>query len=198
MVRALLESEIDDPSPGWKINGLNQRLAHIHLDLPGDWILNVWDSGLASGDGVDTVHDHPWPVWARIVSGELRQHRFLVASAGERFAMVTSVDADGCGPKSGPLEYVCLVRGPLEVYGPGEVYEQTPDELHLSLPLDGAVTLARRFALPDPPIRQRVAWPADSDRDPSSTKRAATGDEVRRTLRLALDTWNETPRTKET
>jgi hypothetical protein len=183
----ILEASLADPS-GWTINGQTWQLAHVFKDV-GDWILMVSDSSFAL-PGPALVHDHPWPVYVRDFFGHGRQYRFEVADEGEPFLMLTVVDNDGTGPRpTGPPEPVFLKRGPLEQDLPGLFLEQDPSELHLTLSGpedDGLVSVARRFELPPPPLRQRVAWPADQTRDHRSTKRPATPDEVVHAVSLAL------------
>lgn len=185
-----------DGDPGrWTLQGFGMLRRH----LPDDWRLNVWDSAFRVPD-VSRLHDHPWNFESVVLSGELLNVRHSVEPA------LTSHDAThawaqlkpgpgggllgqiGSGRERGELGLARLVPQPAERYARGQVYSQLRDEVHVSDPSDGCVTLNRRFDRLERDVA-RVFWPCGTSWV-SAEPRQATAAEVREALGRALERWD--------
>jgi hypothetical protein len=135
----------------WSVQGFGMMRTYIGTDHR--FRLNVWHSKLAV-QNVSTIHDHPWDLVSWIISGRLRNRRYEVGSGIPFQCMELEPGAEG-GPRSVPEE-VFLFQRPTEIYFPGSRYEQRADEVHVSLPDDGTVTLNDRTGHGED--RARVFW----------------------------------------
>jgi len=186
----------EEPSGRWTLQGFGM----LRRYFPGDWRLNVWDSRLRVLN-VSLVHDHPWHFESLVLSGGLRNVRFLEflptdslleAIKGDRRLHRWSRLKPGAG--GGLLAdggAVVLVEKVSEAYGPGFAYSQQRDEIHLSDPTDGCVTLNRRFDRLEADVA-RVFWP-DGTEWVSAEPRPATAGELKSALEVALTGWGTVP-----
>jgi hypothetical protein len=121
--------------------------------------IHVWDSRLRV-PLVSDVHAHPWPLRSTIISGELINQRFKVNPA-ERWGMPYMQSAIATGEGGGLIgepQLVKLYGERPEFYRAGDTYEQAPEEVHRSIPMDGTVTLIERPM--GPPLQETlVYWP---------------------------------------
>lgn len=193
-IRALLEggyflaAAYDNPG-AWSIQGLGM----IRLYLSPEVRLHVWDSRYAV-PGVSTLHDHPWHLHSRIVAGAVHQYRFtktielkaLVAPVpvADLWKEQTILCGEGGGLCGVPTP-VALIRGAKETYRAGEVYQQTADEIHESMPEGGTVTLVTREFLED----AEHAHVYFKDEWVTAEPRPATASEVAAVLGYSLQRW---------
>jgi hypothetical protein len=129
----------------WTIQGFG--VLRLSWESPeGDYRLNVWDSRYHTPD-VSLMHTHPWHFESLILSGGLCNLRFrsVPGGPGESFDFATIKPGPGGGlledEKSGTVHLICSER---EYYSAGQSYRQAADEIHVSLPEDGTVTLNLR------------------------------------------------------
>lgn len=138
----------------WTLHGLGMLRFYLTPDLR----LHVWDSRYRVKN-VSGVHTHPWDLDSTVLCGRVQQHRFkrepdLNADTGDQrsrnFDEHTILCADG-GHLEGESNPVTLTpqwdyvrTDGLEVIEAGDSYHQGAEEIHLSLPADGTVTLMRR------------------------------------------------------
>lgn len=181
---------------------LDAAIGHLDHDLPlyGDWSvqgfgvlrlyirrigrLHIWDGRLRYPD-VSLIHTHSWDLRSTVVVGRLVNTRYRESEIPgyghpyKRHRLLTGYQAR---PVSEAAD-VRLLPEPREVYGPGDVYAQAAHEIHRSEPEDGTITLMERRE--DVDGQADVYWPASCTWG-TATPRPATGEEVRRTVTLAL------------
>lgn len=58
----------------WSIQGFGMLRAYLADDQV--YRLHIWDTEQMSVEDVSTVHDHPWDLDSRIISGTLRNQRY--------------------------------------------------------------------------------------------------------------------------
>lgn len=180
LARAILEHA---QAYRWQVQGLGM----MKLYLPGDTRLHVWDSTLLS-PGASRVHDHlQWGLTSHVLSGELRNTRFLVTGGEPNYCWATfKAGVDGHmleRPKACRLE----AREP-EVYRPGDSYSQEPEEIHLTEARDGTVTLMQKR--PAGTDNARIFWPLATEWG-SALPSEAPSLLVRYVAEKALDTWRD-------
>lgn len=197
--KILTDALNDDNYPeGWSLQGFGM----LRLNLPGDWRLNIWHKQLRV-QNVSMIHDHPWHFESQIVSGELRNTRFEVThldsdlfknGGPEVFHRREIQPGPGGGllVPSSSLNQPSLVRLHAyanETYGRGMVYQQSNDEVHLSNPEDGTVTLNRRFGRSKADVA-RVFWPF-GEQWVSAEPRSAKRHEISFMVNAAIDAWGK-------
>lgn len=125
--------------------------------------IHIWDSSLAIAR-VSTAHTHPWPLHSTIISGELINQRFRIATSdkvGLSYQHQRIQTGEG-GGLTGEPEAVQIVPLPPESYWQGDSYKQKPDEIHRSVAQDGTVTLMTRPQ--GPPLEEAsVYWPTGTN-----------------------------------
>lgn len=187
-LRALVQMILSDSSASWSLQGFGM----LRLHLPGDFRLHVWDSRFAVPN-VSTIHDHlQWGLESIIISGKLTNQRFDVqhekrVGVNQPYNMVTLKPGYGTYHKT-DAEVVYLAPQKPEVYGPGDVYVQHPNEVHESRPEDGTITLMRK--LPTGDDSARVFWPLGEEWV-SAEPRKALPEEVRVIVGRAILKWGD-------
>lgn len=188
LVRFLLERAADYK---WSIQGFG--MLRLYLDGAHEPRLNIWDSRYRIPN-VSMMHTHPWDFASLIVAGELGNVRYVEAAPcdGKGVIEVHSSQIKP-GPSGGLRRHageiledreVCrFIPQCEEIYSPGEVYFQLADEIHVSLPSDGCITIN---------LRERVGadvartfWPRGTE-CVSAEPRVATAEEVSDITQLAL------------
>lgn len=168
----------------WSLQGFGM----LRLYLSDDVRLHVWNSIFAV-PGVSRVHDHPWHFESLIVAGRLVNGIYVLDDEmGDDYLCQTL----RCGPGGGPTnvvppEPVKLRLQSIKAYEQGEIYAQRADEIHVSAPEDGTVTIIERDFLADPD-HARVFWPADGQWV-SAEPRPATHGEVKQIVEHSLAAW---------
>jgi hypothetical protein len=186
-IKLLVKQILDHPTPRpWGLQGFGM----LRLYLSPEIRLHVWDNRFAV-PGVSTIHNHPWAFESYIVAGVVRQRRYVETPAGEPFNVSVILAGPGGGLKSQP-QSINLHPKTLEIYNEGDTYTQDADEIHWSMPEDGAVTLVtRRFVKADRD-HARVFWPQGQEWV-SAEPRPATPQEINEITGYALQKWFSMP-----
>lgn len=161
----------------WSIQGFGM----LRLYLPGDARLNVWDSRYRVNN-VSLMHNHPWNFDSVVVSGCLRNIRYRLKSGSTMY----HTGRIQPGPGGGLLEQLPdtpLIALSAEKYEAGSVYRQEADEIHVSDPEDGTITINYRERVQ--PDQALVFWPTGEEWV-SAEPRPAVSDEVESITSLAL------------
>jgi hypothetical protein len=140
--RLLVENILRQPLGfAWSVQGLGM----MRMYLSDQVRLHIWDSSLKV-PGVSAIHSHPWDLKSTVVAGRYKQHRFI-GSYGSGIVQEFQCATIKCGDEAcvtvDPVP-VRLYEQNLEIYSAGQSYDQTKDEIHLSVPEDGTVTLVTR------------------------------------------------------
>lgn len=188
VMRSLVKSILEHPEGhGWTLQGFGMLRTYITPELR----LHVWDSRFRVKD-VSVVHTHPWNFRSTVIAGVVRNMRYEEADGqgGLRYMRQQIL----CGPGGGfsepdPVEVsLRVVRHwliePRETYVAGQVYNQLANEIHMSEPEDGTVTLVEREFLADVD-HAYVYWRAGKEWV-TAEPREATEDEVRQICWRAL------------
>lgn len=175
----------------WETQGFGM----LRTYLPGEDEprLQIWDQRLLVWE-FSPIHDHPWDFTSTVIAGHLFNQRYLRCQeacfyrppVGEyNEALITpGPDAEG----THEVRKCNLATLPLEMYGSGESYSQTWDELHQTKYSQGTITLiTRRRTRPDGDLASSI-WQGDGPWV-SARPRAATVSEVRAVTQNALRTW---------
>lgn len=176
----------------WSLQGFG--MLRLHLD--DDVRLHIWDDRYRVRD-VSVIHDHAqWGLKSTIISGAMRNTRFafsdrvapssvnLTAPHGlYRYATIKAGVGGGIVSES---KFCILTAGKTEKYKTGDSYSQEADEIHLSMPQSGTVTIMTKT--PNDTDTARVFWPHDMQWV-SAEPRAATRDEVDAIVAGALRGW---------
>lgn len=186
LVRAILEKPLGFE---WTLQGLGMLRTYIG---DGSVRMHVWDSRHAV-PGVSQMHTHPWDFASLIVAGVVHQNRYVRHIDGDtfgddvRFVMEQSLRCGSGGGLESKPERLILHEQPIEVYYEGAIYTQAADEIHISLPADGTVTLIERTFHPDTE-HAFVFWPQGQEWV-SAEPREATPTEVIAICEASLDRW---------
>lgn len=188
----------------WTVQGFG--MLRLYLAKVGR--IHLWDSRVRTGN-VSDMHTHPWPLRSTIIAGEIVNERYAeipealspaladALACGERRAMWAQLlqTGEGGGLKGAPREVV-VRRMSREIYRAGNVYSQRPAEIHVSLPVDGCVTIMERPKGPDFTEHAWVYWDREAGRMGwvSAEPRPATIREVGQAAAHALETWELFPR----
>ncbi len=114
--------------------------------LDGDCRLNFWHTAFRTADNSMT-HDHPWHLHSRVLRGTLTNVRYVEVDGAMRGAVKYDKyrirTGEGGGLVAG-MEQVFMAPSLVEVVTAGQEYSQLANEIHLSVPSDGALTINRR------------------------------------------------------
>lgn len=171
----------------WSIQGFG--MLRLYLDDGQVGRLHIWDTKQMAVEDVSTVHDHPWDLDSRIISGMLCNQRYERNGAGEgseHWKAVLIRTGEGGHPLHDPVDWFLRPKPP-ETYHPGDKYHQDAPEIHESLPSRGCVTVVERtFSRPrdiaTSLYRNTPEWV-------SAEPRPATKEEVDHFVGLALENW---------
>lgn len=183
MVRTILEKW---RAYEWTVQGFGM----VRTKIADVARIHIWDSRYAVPH-VSTMHEHPWPLKSRIISGELINQRFVLTESEDEGGLPYMHSRIATGEGGGLLGTPDLVRIrslPPESYFAGDMYAQTPSEAHRSIPQDGTVTLMERPL--GPPLQETsVYWPRGTVWV-SAEPRAAESWEVQQAVEYALARWD--------
>lgn len=185
LVRYLLKNRMELPPADWTAQGFG----FLRLRISETMRLHIWDSRLREA-GVSDIHDHTqWAFTSHIISGSVINLRYTLADQAEGlpFTMAVLNCGIGGGMVEGSSRAVGLVPGRPELYGPGDRYHQEPDEIHRTVPSDGAVTLIKQRRTETGTAR--VFWPLGGSWG-DAIPRQATRDEVSDVGQFALSIFN--------
>lgn len=161
LVGYALKHRHDFPLADWS----QQGFGFLRLRLNENTRLHIWDSRLRVKH-VSDIHDHTqWGLTSYIVTGMLLNQRYHVRTT-DAIGMLHNMTIINCGVGGGLLpdkatELVKLYPRALESYGPGQAYQQNPDEVHRTFADDGTITLIdqQRTGV----HTARVFWPQGED-----------------------------------
>jgi hypothetical protein len=170
----------------WSLQGFGMLRLHMDYGVR----LNVWDSRYRVPN-VSLMHSHPWNFVSYIVAGELQNIRWVLANHVSTTEFDTPFEHAIIkpGPGGGLREnkgLVVLLQQNGEVYKAGESYCQKFDEIHVSDPLDGTVTVNERERVGED--LAYVYWPKGTEWV-SAEPRPAKLHEVRDITENALKKW---------
>mgnify|MGYP001598856707 CR=1 FL=1 len=187
----LVRKVLEHPEPySWTLQGFG--MLRMYLGEVGR--IHVWCPARLATPGVSDVHTHFWALKSTVVSGAVRNVRYSVRPAGpgdgaEPTHVGQLLRTGEGGGLTGEPQPVRLAQRSDESYRAGAAYEQSPDEVHRTLPSSGAVTVMERF-------EQRLAkktawtfWPVGGEWV-SAEPRLATADEVAAGCAEALRRWS--------
>jgi hypothetical protein len=170
----------------WSLQGFGMLRLHLDYDVR----LNVWDSRYRVPN-VSLMHTHPWNFKSVVVAGRLNNTRYwktppkveILESSVFEYAVIKP------GLGGGLREHLGILRlraYPIETFKEGESYEQVHDEIHISDPSDGTVTVNERQRVGDD--LAYVYWPAGTEWV-SAEPRPGKLHEVRDITEAALKKW---------
>lgn len=144
---------------GWRAHG--NGFIKTYLDDAQSVRLNIWHSRLLRP--VSHLHDHPWALSSIIVAGELTNTRWVrrMAEMGDPYMEGRINCAKFCGVEGEPVPVWLSDQAP-EVYAPGSIYAQEPEEIHSTAFVDGTVTVMTRIAA-DTGGMASVFWPVGEE-----------------------------------
>lgn len=168
----------------WTLQGFGM----LRLYLPGGQRLHVW-SKRHKVQNVSEIHTHPWNFRSTIVAGCLRNHIYRVGgipSCSGEWMYEQKIRCGEGGGLTGERERKYLYLETLDIFHEGDTYEQRYDEIHLSEPYDGCVTLVERV-VPEgnSPDHACVYYPVGTEWV-SAEPRPATEQEILEITRNAL------------
>lgn len=182
---AAVSAILDHPqSFSWTTQGFG--MIRTYLDSGKRWRLNIWDDRLAIPN-VSLIHDHPWSFRSFIIAGRLTNQRYRIVAGDPTHQFHSILTGEGGGPVETP-SFCRLEKTVTEVFGPGETYAQSLDQIHETSYLRGTITLNDRT----PPTKThtaRVFWPVGQPWV-DAMPRTATNDEVIN----AIDAARKSPR----
>src|SRR5271168_556004 len=166
----------------WSLQGLGM----LRLYIGDDTRLHVWDKRFAF-PGASPIHDHQqWGLHSTVLSGRMRNYRFIESTDGVRYMYKTIRAGVGCIDLSAE-NMTALKRQPVEIYDAGRSYWQRPEEIHESDPIDGTVTIMHKTPTKDPEAA-RVFWRVGETWG-SAEPRPAPQAEIIAITRYALGWW---------
>lgn len=139
----------------WSIQGFG--MLRTYLDADQKYRLHIWDPQ-AAVEEVSSIHDHPWDFTSEVISGQITNVLFLEDSFGLEH-MAVNIRCGVGGGMIGTPEKIGLHEKSRTTYIAGMGYSQHAEELHMSLPAPGTVTLITRHFRPDNRDIARVIWP---------------------------------------
>lgn len=181
-LRELAKYTIENPSQQtWSYQGFG--MLRCYLDPLKEWRLNMWRPDLAVED-VSVVHDHPWSFDSWILCGEFMNVRFHELPLRPYTHNVMTIKTGEGGGPTGDVFSAHLYALHPELYYAGDFYHQNWDEIHMSVPQPGTVTINRRARVGSGE-HARVYWPHGEDWI-DAEPRPATETEVAESCLLAL------------
>lgn len=151
----------------WSVQGMGmlRRYLPVEDDVPGHTRrIHVWDSRLIV-PGVSLMHTHPWDMVSEVFFGGLVNERYVYTDAGYEdehwYYRQDLRPGEGGGLFAKPVK-VNLRIDQEDTVVPGGIYTQTKNEIHVSCPQDGCVTIVDRV-VPEGhnPDHAYTFWPAE-------------------------------------
>lgn len=179
----------------WRAHGIG--MLRTYLDpATKNWRLHLWHPRLIV-PGISLMHTHPWTFKSWVIAGRLSNQRWIRSGGGPR----SKLFMEGiilCGTMARPDHEFGIEGDPHslylsamspEFYGPGETYQQDPEEIHESHAREGTITIMHRSeAVGDG--RASVFWPHGTPWGDAS--RGTSREDVLETAAAALAALNET------
>lgn len=168
----------------WSLQGFGMLRFYVTQEVR----LHIWDSHYRVG-AVSGIHTHPWHFVSTVLAGRIEQYRYTRETQGGKAFDQYVIRAGEGGGLEGEPKRVLLASSPLEVVGAGQQYRQRAEEIHLSVPADGTVTMVHReLADARYPDHAFVFVPAGEEWV-SAEPREATANEVEEIAGRALRRW---------
>ncbi len=168
---------LEDPFRyNWYAQGFGKMATTI-----GNAKLHIWDR-LLLNPRVPAIHSHSYDFLSLVVVGVVRNLRFSEVH-GDSWSKVL-VTASGeliDGPS-----YAALEESPIDVHREGVQYRQASDEVHLSFPDDGTMTLVEWTG--GEPKHMKVYWRGKTPWV-NAKSRPATREEIASVTKNALEAW---------
>jgi hypothetical protein len=186
-VKALTRAIIEHPNDyDWSLQGFGM----LRLYLEDNIRMHIWDSRYRVKD-VSMMHDHPWDFHSHVVVGKIVNQRFVYDPLAARdepnsFMRQTLLCGVGGGLEGGPVK-VWLNIQKEEIYEAKDSYDQLANEIHISYPEDGTITLVRRI-MHDDTEHAHVFWDMGKEWV-TAEPRPATPFEVMDITRNSLAKW---------
>jgi hypothetical protein len=174
--RKILETALERQ---WSVLGFGKMGTNVSSNAK----LHIWDRTLLN-PRIPAVHSHSFNLKSFVLAGKVRNMRLLEVEKGEEWNKINVSTAGK--PTSDPCKAFLAERVP-EVYMEGERYGQSADEVHLSSPDDGTVTLVEWEFCPFP-RHMNVYWRGKSPWTDAKPRRA-TEDEIKSVSKNALEVW---------
>lgn len=174
----------------WTLQGLG--MLRTYLDEERVYRLHIWSPAHAV-ENVSGLHTHPWDFRSTVIVGSVNNVLFMRTPNA-------SLDAEGvldmqqlrikCGEGACSVsdpERVRLMRRPSIRWKEGESYFERAEEIHLSVPENGTVTIIERTFGQD--VDHAYIFYPSGEQWVSAEPRKATPQEVRDICELALRKW---------
>jgi hypothetical protein len=170
----------------WTLQGLGM----LRLYLDDERRMHVWDDRY-SVDDVSQMHTHPWNFESFIVAGEVTNQLYhevsnTVMPEGSLQYNKQKIFCGTGGGLIGEPEKTWLAARRPNTYGEGCTYYELADEIHISNPKRGTVTIVTREFLADND-HAYVFW--KNGDWVSAEPRPATKGEIVAICDNSLDTW---------
>lgn len=181
-VRLILENA---SSYHWTLQGFGM----LRLYMKG-YRLHVWSDN-HKVNSVSEMHTHPWNFTSKIIAGTLQNHIYKtgIPSGPGEWMYQQKIKCGEGGGLTGERERKYVFLETVDIYYEGDSYNQRFDEIHVSNPADGAVTLVER-KVPEnvSPDHAYVYYPVGTEWV-SAEPRKATNAEVKEITENALNKW---------
>lgn len=174
--RKILETALERQ---WSVLGFGKMGTNVTQNCK----LHVWDR-LLLNPRIPAVHSHSFNLKSLVMAGNVRQIRMKEGDTGEEW---NKISVSTAGKPTSERSKARLVEMPAEKFGEGQQYSQVADEVHLSFPDDGTVTLVEWEFCPFP-RHMNVYWRGSGPWSDAKPRRA-TDEEVEKVAKNALDVW---------
>ncbi len=181
-LRAVVKNVLEHPTRfEWSLQGMG--MLRLHFD---NYRIHIWDS-LYRAPGVSMIHDHlQWGLQSLVLSGEIRNIRYVENPHGDRYMHVRLQAGYGCRFLEEPSEIRLIQLAP-ETYCTGESYSQEPAEIHRTESRRGTVTIMRKTSTDTGTAR--VFWPVGEEWGSAEPHPAAPA-QVEAITGYALSVWD--------
>lgn len=174
----------------WSLQGFGMLRLYINNNLR----LHIWNDNF-SVKNVSLAHDHPWDFTSYIISGEIENIKYVkILENLDKYPYYSKYNTQKikCGPegcaKSDIYECVLLEKY-REIIKSGESYYQSKNEIHMSFPKNGTVSLIdRKFY--DDTEHANVFWNENNNWVEANPVKANEY-EVEEIISFALKNWSD-------
>lgn len=185
VTKSLVKKILENPlGHCWTLQGLGM----LRLYLDDGLRMHVWDDRYQVND-VSQMHTHPWNFKSTVVAGEVENLLFIESSDLNEEAIPYNKQKILCG-EGGHLidepEKIWLVARRPQWYPEGYTYMELAEQIHVSRPKRGTVTIVEREFLEDND-HAYVFW--HDGEWVSAEPRPALNDEILSICNNSLDIW---------
>ena len=186
-IRPILERPLIHP---WTLQGFG--MLRLYMKEDKSIRLHIWDPRYRNED-VSEMHTHPWDFTSYVIAGSITDHKFSRATDSDieigrydEFNEQSILCGVGGGLKGDPM-VAKLNKLPATAYRAGTSYQNYADEIHVSAPEPGSVTLVYRYFREDTE-HASVFWDIDKEWVTAEPRRAVDN-EVNEICSFALEAW---------